>query len=132
VLEAWITSAREGCAKIGKTIGGDIQIGTMLAPAPAAESGVWPHPAVCGLIEALRNKTIERHVGIGLYNSRGAVYRASGGGQERQLAAQYRAWAAAVADRWPRTASMLREIADGYSGEAKGWDIESQLDELRS
>jgi hypothetical protein len=132
VLERWIATAREGCAKIGKTIGGDIQIGAMLSRALPDSSGAWPPTAVRNIIEALRSKTVEEHVIVGLYNGQGWVARSPGGGRERQLSVQYRTWATIAAESWPRTAAMLRQIADGFSGDAKSWDIESQLDDLRS
>jgi hypothetical protein len=38
-----------------------------------------------------------------------------GGRQETELAATYQSWADVVTTRSPRTARLLREIAEGYS-----------------
>jgi hypothetical protein len=49
-----------------------------------------------------------------------------GGTQERQLAAQYRAWADRVSDRWPRTGALLRRMAASHEEWAHREDDESE------
>ncbi len=130
----WIEAARERCEKTKHTIGCDIQIGNLLAHAPADPAdGKWPHIAVRNLIEKLNNQTINEHIRVEIFNSRGVVSRGlgDGGRQERELAEKYRNIYDALKVRWPRTASILRELAEGYESEAKREDIDSELRDLR-
>jgi len=132
-LTEWVESAREKCAETNHTIGGDLQIGFILAHAPSDPDGVWPHIAVRNLIEKLNSKTIEEHIQIEIYNSRGVTSRGlmDGGKQERDLAQRYKAMSDSVKNKWPRTGVMLKSIAESYENEAKGHDIESDLTDLR-
>ncbi len=43
-----------------------------------------------------------------------------------QLAAQHRAWADRVSDRWPRAGALLRQIADHYEEWARREDDQSE------
>ena len=49
-----------------------------------------------------------------------------GGAQERALAAQHRASADRVSDRWPRTGALLRQIADHFEEWARREDDQSE------
>ena len=105
----------------------------MLAHAPSDPDGVWPHVAVRNLIEHLNNKTIDRHIQTEIYNNRGVVSRGlnDGGNQERELAEKYKKMSDAVKAKWPRTAAMLRSMAESYERQAKYEDIDSDLHDLR-
>jgi hypothetical protein len=133
-LSDWVDAARKQCAETNHVTGGDIQIGFMLARAPSDADGAWPHTAVRNLIERLNNGLIEDHIRNGLINSRGVVSRglSDGGKQERELADKYRKMSASVKGRWPRTAAMLRSVANNYEGYARHEDIESDLRDLLS
>ena len=50
-----------------------------------------------------------------------------GGAQERDLAAKYDAFAAAIAGAWGRTAALLRGLAKAYSAEARREDASADL-----
>jgi alpha-L-fucosidase len=93
--------------------------------------GIWPHSAVRDVIEEVASTELEGGIEVGLYNSRGVFWRNSNesGVQERQLAEQYAGFAAAINDRWPRTAAMLRRIANGYRADAHREDQEAELRE---
>ena len=132
-LTAWVDAARRLCADNKHTRGCDIQIGLMLAHSPTDPDGIWPHIAVRNLIERLKSEIIERHIQIEIYNSRGVVRRGlnDGGAQERDLAERYKKMGDALRTRWPRSASMLRSMADSYENEAKVHDVESDLHDLR-
>lgn len=132
-LVTWVESAREQCAAKNRIIGGDLQIGFMLAHAPGDSDGTWPHTAVRNLIEQLNNEIIDRHIQTGIYNSRGVVSRGlnDGGRQERDLANRYKKMSGAVKIKWPRTAALLRSIAESYEYQAKHEDVDSDLHDLR-
>jgi len=84
------------------------------------------------LIEELAAPEIEKGIAISRFNQRGSYSKAlyDGGNQERGLAAQYRSWAQ-LTTSWPRTSSILRNIADDWEFHAKQADSEAELDQLR-
>lgn len=129
----WIEKARRQCAESNHITGGDLQIAEMLSRAPADSDGAWPHTAVRNLIERLSNELIDRHIEIGLYNSRGVVSRGltDGGRQERELFDKYKRMSETVRTKWPLTGAMLRSIASSYDRDAKREDISSELRDLR-
>ncbi len=132
-LTEWVEVVRRQCAETNHVTGGDLQIGFMLAHAPADSDGSWPHIAVRNLIERLNNDIVDEHIQVGVYNSRGVVSRglADGGAQEKDLAARYKKMSEAVKLNSPRTAAMLRSIADSYTRYAEHEDILSELNDLR-
>lgn len=132
-LNSWIHRARTTMARIGRAVIGDERIGQMLAGSPADADGIWPHRAVRDALEELSSPPLERGFQIAVYNSRGVSSRSmdAGGNQERMLAEQYTAFAASLADQWPRTAEVLRGIAAYYRAEARTWDQETALREER-
>jgi hypothetical protein len=127
-LEAWVTAARAALAESGHRALGDSHIGRMLAAGPADEDGSRPGVAVRDLLERLQNSEIEDGLRMELYNSRGPTTRGvfDGGDQERNLAATYRERANAFADRWPRAASIMRDLANSYEREARRMDEEAE------
>jgi hypothetical protein len=73
------------------------------------------------LLEDLQNGRVERSLTDVLYNRRGFTARSpeDGGQQERALAQTYRAQADTLADRWPRIAAVLRDLASMYDTDAR-------------
>lgn len=132
-LSDWITHARDKCAETGRTVGGDIQIGFIIAHAPADPDGVWPHTSVRNVIEQLNNDVVDDHIRNKIFNNRGIVTKAigEGGKQEHELAAKYQEMSDALGAKWPRTAKLLRSLADTYQDHAKSSDVDSDLDDLR-
>ena len=49
-----------------------------------------------------------------------------GGAQERELANKFEAWESGLRNRWPRSAPVLRAVAQGYEAEAQQQDEEAQ------
>lgn len=133
VLTDWITTARKRCEETKYVTGCDLQIGFILAHAPADPDGTWPHTAVRNVIERLNNQTVDDHIQNEIYNSRGVTSRGlnDGGKQERVLVEKYKKLSDVVKARWPRTAALLRSIAESYEHEARGHDLESDLHDLR-
>lgn len=127
-LRAWITEALRLLGEADRREVGEIQIGHMLAAAPADEDGFWPCRPVRDLIEDLKNKRIERGIRTQLYNSRGVTSRSpdEGGNQERRLVARYRGQAEQLAVRWPQTAAILRDLAESYESDARRFDQDAE------
>jgi hypothetical protein len=132
LLRSWIAEARQLMAETGRSTIGDIVIGEVLAHAPADSDGIWPPLPVRDLIEDLASPELETGLQTGKFNSRGVVSRdpTSGGDLERSLAKQFRGWAERVADKWPRTAAMLRGLVATYEtwGRREDEEVESFRD----
>lgn len=130
-LSEWVRQARDLAATHGRRTIADQQIGSVLQSSPVDDDGLWPHRAVRDLLEELENREIETGLRIAIYNGRGVVTRSldAGGVQERALAEKYQQYAEGLADRWPRTAAVLRTVANMYKAEARHEDEEAELRE---
>lgn len=65
---------------------------------------------------------------VEVLNRRGVTNRGleDGGAQELELVKRYQNAAQRVADRWPRTAAILRKIAKSYESEAQRNEEEAE------
>ena len=127
-LTDWVRKVRLALEESGRSAIGDEQVGQVLSTSPAGADGVWPAEPVRDLLDNLGNKRIDTGFHLGKVNQRGMTSRGvfDGGDQERALEAQLREWAAALATKWPRTARVLRGIADDYQREARQHDGEAE------
>lgn len=127
-LTEWVRGARLALADSGRASIGDEQIGQVLASSPVGADGVWPAEAVREIIENVGNARIDTGLHIGKTNQRGVTSRGvfDGGAQERVLEQHHREMASKIATRWPRTARVLRGIADSYQHEARRNDAEAE------
>ncbi|MFC8797279.1 helix-turn-helix domain-containing protein [Promicromonospora sp. NPDC057138] len=127
-LTEWVRGARLALADVGRAAIGDEQVGQVLASSPHGADGVWPAEEVRDIIENLVNTRIETGLHIGRTNQRGVTSRGmfDGGDQERTLEQEYRDMAARISTKWPRTARVLRGIADNYQREASRNDAEAE------
>lgn len=127
-LAGWVRSARLALADAGRASIGDEMIGQVLASSPTGRDDVWPAEEVRDIIENLLNARVEVGLQIGRTNQRGFTSRGvyDGGDQERALENDYRQMAARIATRWPRTARVLRDIADHYKLEATFHDTDAE------
>ena len=86
-------------------------------------------------MESLQSDEFDRGIIIiGVANARGITSRAlgAGGDQERELASKYLSFAAAIRDRWPRSAAVLNRIGDSYQRDAKRMDVDAELERLEA
>lgn len=130
-LRSWVRRARELTHANGRADVADHHIGQVLAHYPEGADGAWPHEALRELIEDLGSEEIEKGIIIGNYNSRGVVSRSigEGGAQEWEISERYLDYARKLSDKWPRTARLMKKIADGYELDARREDKRSELDE---
>ena len=130
-LSRWVSEARRLCTEYGRSRIGDQYIGQILSRAPTDEDGVPPCPAVCAVMERVGSRDIASGFAIGTFNTRGVVGRAigEGGGQERQLAEEFRSWARQRSARYPFVGSILEGIADDYERQARREDDEAQIEQ---
>lgn len=129
-LHAWVKQAREALTRDGRLGPGDSEIGQALAWAAPDDDGTYPPRAVRDLLEEVRSDRLDRGLEIGIYNRRGVTSRGvfEGGKKEDGLATQYHDAADAAAG-WPRTAKVLRRLADSYERDAE--QIEGEAEGLR-
>jgi hypothetical protein len=126
-LTAWVEEVRQVLDERKRREVGDLCIGHLLSHARPEGDEIWPPKAIRALLEHLRSEEVERGIELAVYNARGATWRSltDGGAQERKLMEQYRAQAQALQARWPRTADMLRRLAQSYEEEAHMHDREA-------
>ena len=130
-LHNWINRAIEKFKELDVERLGYEHLGQMLAKAsadPGDSSGIVPPPAVRDILEELRNPDIEHGLAIGISNLRGVHSRGlmDGDEAERELVLRYNEQAKIVGDRWPRTAQVLRRVADSYDSHGRIHDIQSE------
>lgn len=127
----WVQRVRKELSAQGRKTAGDEVIGQVLSGAPEGDDNAWPHKAVREVIEEIRSEELERGFEIGVYNSRGIISRdlTAGGDLERELADKYDGFADTLNDNWPRTASVLRRIAEVYRREAQREDRDAKIRE---
>jgi hypothetical protein len=129
-LASWVDEARKLSSGTGRLEICDQQIGRLLAYSPASETGVWPCESVRQLIERLKSKTLEKGLQIGLHNKRGVHFRPRGGELERAIASRFRDLASNASTRYPRTAAMLRSVAEEFEQDARREDEEGLREEF--
>lgn len=129
-LLAWVEQARAALAQDDRLGTGDSEIGQALAWAAPDDDGMSPPRAVRDLLEEVRSDRLDNGLAMGLYNRRGVTSRGvfEGGTKEGGLASKY-CDAADAAVGWPRTAKLLRRLADSY--ERDGEQIEAEAEGLR-
>lgn len=127
-LTAWVRGARLAFSDSQRVAIGDEQIGQILASSPVGTDGVWPAEPVREIIENIGNARLDAGVHMGKINKRGATTRGvfDGGDQERELEKQYREMAVKISTRWPRTARVLRGIAESYQQDARHHDSQAE------
>jgi hypothetical protein len=125
-----VRAARLELSEANRADIGDELIGQTFAHSPAGADGAWPAEPVRDLIETIGSRELENGVIIGRINSRGVTTRGiyDGGQRERGLARQYRDSSGLVRVRWPRTARILRELAESYDRDARREDLRAELD----
>ena len=128
-LRHWLDRAMAALAQVDRTRIGLEVIGQMLSASPHGPDGTWPCAPIREVIEDVASTQLERGFCVGVYNGRGVVTKdpSAGGAAERVLAEEYDGLAVAVRAGYPRTARMLRQIADWYRHEASLEDFQSEM-----
>jgi hypothetical protein len=123
-LWMWVRKARALAESRGLQEACDRRIGEVLAYAPNEDDRSWPSIPVRDALEEIDTDEVLDGFLVGILNKRGGVSKSmrEGGAQERELAEKYRRFAEASAIEWPKTASLLRRIADHYEDDARRED----------
>jgi hypothetical protein len=116
---AWIQETRRLCEESGHWTIAQQMIGHSLVYSPAGLEGILRYPVLAGTIDAPEHDHIRRGLTTELFNRRG-VHGFSGGKEELELAATYRAYAEKYdLAKFPRIATSLRSLAESYERDAK-------------
>ena len=132
-LRCWVDVAQRMLDEQDRRDDGDEHIGRVLSAAPPDPSdGVAPPIPVRELLENGQSPRFEGGLGSGLHHGPTGIV---GGlvtemiAESQQAHSQATRDAATVAARWPRTARLLRRVADAHAGEARSWqDDQDPLD----
>ncbi|MCW4002758.1 MAG: hypothetical protein NWE95_02465 [Candidatus Bathyarchaeota archaeon] len=128
-LDTWVKQVRELCAQKNRKRIGDEIIGQILSHSPIGKDTIWQHEAVRDIIERYCSHDIEQGLEVGRFNQRGVITKSltEGGEQERKIAANYESQAELIRYKFPRTASMLKRMADTYKRDAIREDRDKEL-----
>jgi hypothetical protein len=127
-LRSWVGNARQLAKEADRREVADVYIGQVFAHAREDDDGTWPTVPVRNTLESAATTELEDGFRTGTYNKRGVTSRSltEGGRQEREFAARYREYALRIKDGWPRTAAVLRSLAEGYESEARMHDEQAE------
>jgi addiction module HigA family antidote len=117
-LSRWVEATLRLGSEYGRAGSCERAVGEWLGRSAVDTDGNWPCRAVRDVIETVGSVTFAYAVGVGRLNARGVHIRSDGGDDERRLAAEYRAWAEAVAVTHPLTSRMLARMAGDYDRDA--------------
>jgi hypothetical protein len=127
-LKKWINGVIELAKQEGYEEICNCYIGKILAHSPVDASGQWPVDAVCQIIEEYHNDTLDNNFQCEEYNKRGTTVRSpyDGGDQERALVKKYTDYAQKFLRKYPHTAKVVTNIAEGYTREAQREDLHAE------
>lgn len=120
-MHAWLDGAVSILSDRGSLDVGLLHFGQVLAAAPLDSDGTWPPEIVRDLLEELKRDEVESGLRDAVINRRGVTTRGleDGGAQEAALSQRYRTDADRLADVWPRSATILRSLAEFYDTDAR-------------
>jgi transcriptional regulator with XRE-family HTH domain len=130
LLLGWVRKARALAEEQGRLEVCDSQIGEVLAYDLERPGEPWPAIPVRDTIEEIGTDEVFRGFQWGIGDQRGKYWKppAEGGDQGRALATKYRDFAEASKIEWPKTAAVLRRVAQGYEEDARREDAEAALE----
>lgn len=130
VLRSYIYRLYELSVECHRTQVVDIVVGTLLGNLPRNAS--YPQAVLGEIVEELKSDSVDEHVRIRIFNSRGVTIRgfAEGGDQERSLAALFRSYRDKVKFIYPRLAKIFSKLMNEYERDANREDCVAQLEDL--
>ena len=108
----------------------DMVVGNLLGNLPRNDS--YPQTILGEIVEELKSDSVDEHVRIKIFNSRGVTTRAfaEGGNQERSLAALFKSYRDKVKFKYPRLAKIFTNLMQEYEHYANHEDCVAQLEDL--
>lgn len=122
-LRGWLATARQLAKDADRLEVCDSTLGDLFARSREDVDGAKPLVAIREMIEELGSEHLEHGFHIGLRNLRGVVTKGhyEGGQQERDLASIFHRYSVHCS-KWPRTAAVLRGVAENYEKDAQRED----------
>lgn len=108
----------------------DMVVGNLLGNLP--RNGSYPQTILGEIVEELKSDSVDEHVRIKIFNSRGVTTRAfaEGGNQERSLVALFKSYRDKVKFKYPRLAKIFTNLMQEYEHYANHEDCVAQLKDL--
>jgi len=125
VLSDWVERTRSMLKEADRLAVGDQQIGRVLQYGPEPDGDKWPAEPIRNVIESAASRDVEMGFEIEVRNSRGTHSVSSQ--IEQALADKYHRYAKKVRAKWPRTARMLRRIAENSESDAERYARQEEL-----
>ena len=107
----------------------DMIVGNLLGNLP--RNGSYPQDILGEIVEELKSDTVDDHIRMRIFNSRGVTTRAfaEGGDQERALVALFAGYRDKVKFKYPRLAKIFTNLMQQYERDAKHEDFVAQLED---
>lgn len=130
LLTSYIERLHQLAKERGKTKIIDCIIGNILGDIPRNDN--YPPQALCEIVENLNNDTVDQHIGLRIYNSRGITSRAynEGGEQERSIVSRFKKYREKTKLLYPRMTKIFDDLIKGYENEAAKNDEEALIADL--
>ncbi len=108
----------------------DMVVGSLLGNLPRNET--YPQPILGEIVEELKSDTVDKHIRIKIFNSRGVTTRGftEGGDQERSLVALFKKYRDKVKFSYPRLAKIYTQLMQEYERDASREDCVAQLEDF--
>jgi hypothetical protein len=129
-LRAYIYHLYELSVEHHRTQVVDMMVGSLLGNLPRNDS--YPQSVLGEIVEELKSDSVDEHIQIKIFNSRGVTTRAfaEGGDQERSLAALFKSYRDKVKFKYPRVAKIFTNLMREYERYANYEDCVAQLEDL--
>lgn len=110
----------------------NIIVGSLLGNLPRNDT--YPQAILGEIVEELKNDSVDEHIRIRIFNSRGVTIRAfaEGGDQERSLVALFRRYRDKVKFKYPRLAKIFTKLMSEYERYADREDCVAELEDLEN
>ena len=108
----------------------DMVVGSLLGNLPRNDS--YPQDILGEIVEGLKSDSVDEHIQMRIFNSRGVTTRAfaEGGDQERELVALFKIYRDKVKFKYPRLAKIFTKMMDRYEYYSNREDCVAQLEDL--
>ena len=108
----------------------DMVVGSLLGNLPRNDS--YPQTILGEIVEELKSDSVDEHIRMRIFNSRGVTTRAfaEGGDQERSLVALFKSYRDKVKFTYPRLAKIFTKLMSEYERDANREDCVAQLEDL--
>ena len=105
-------------------------VGNLLGNLPRNET--YPQPILGEIVEELKSDSVDKHIRIKIFNSRGVTTRGftEGGDQERALVELFKKYRDKVKFSYPRLAKIYSQLMQEYELDANREDCVAQLEDF--